>query len=186
MVYSNSFISAYYWLSHGCPRQVHLLWKCIYALNLFPQSYQLFCIFFILNCIILFKRASMIYDPDFCILLTSHILGTRIPSESWSHPTLPKICFAWNASLFLSCWSPGLKLRVYMRRVHMKGSMCNAPTTSSRPAVNGIWLLINTPDHKLLPKLPVISGLKKYFFVTKLYENHYICLVDIQMLIRSF
>ena len=64
--------------------------------------------------------------------------------------------------------------------------MCNAATAGSRPAVNGIWPLINTPDHKLLPKLPVISGLKKYFFGTKLYVNHDMCVVELQMLIGSF
>jgi len=68
----------------------------------------------------------------------------------------------------------------------MTGSMCNAATAGSRLTMNGICPLINTPDHNLLPKLPVISGLKKYFLGTKLYDNYDIRVVELQMLIGSF
>ena len=64
--------------------------------------------------------------------------------------------------------------------------MCNAATAGSRPVMNGICPLLNTPDHKLLPNLPEISCLKSYFLRTKLYDNHDICVVELEMLIGSF
>ena len=64
--------------------------------------------------------------------------------------------------------------------------MCNVATAGSGLTMNGICPLINTPDHNLLPKLPVISGLKKYFLGTKLYDNYDIRVVELQMLIGSF